>query len=118
MKRRALVFASVTAMVLAGCGPGATGTTPGDVGLAISASDTSFIPETLIVPARSAVALQFHNHSNEPHTLIFLEPISLNPEQLVQPGTVLNVAFTAPGTGDYIFVCNVHEGMTGTLRVT
>ena len=105
--------------MLPGCAPGASANpTPEQVGLAISASDTEFIPETLVAPARASLAIQFHNHSNEPHTLIFLEPIALNPEQVVQPGQMLNVTFMAPAAGDYMFLCNVHEGMTGTLRVT
>ena len=119
MKRRALALATVVATVLPGCVPGTSANpTPGQVGLAISASDIEFIPDTLVAPARASLDVQFHNHSNEPHTLIFLEPISLNPEQVVQPGQMLNVSFVAPAAGEYVFVCNVHEGMTGTLRVT
>ena len=105
-------------MLSAGCVPIASAdpsTVP--VGLALAANDSEFIPATLVAPARMPVTVMFQNYSNEPHTLIFLEPISVNPEQVVEPGQSLTVAFSTPAAGEYTFLCNVHEGMTGTLRI-
>lgn len=55
--------------------------------------------------------------SREPHTLIFPAPISVNAGQLVATGQIAVVDLTTPAAGDYAFLCNVHQGMTGILRV-
>jgi plastocyanin len=83
----------------------------------ISASTSVFIPTILSVPERSRVTLTFRNSSSEPHTLILLEPIGVETAGVVLAQTSQTLAFTSPRRGDYVFVCNVHEGMAGTLRV-
>jgi plastocyanin len=109
-------------MAVAAVGSGCvTLATPGpstaEVVVTMSASDTEFLPEVLAAPAQTAIAVSFRNDSSEPHTLIFLEPISINHGAVVEPGDSQTLLFNTPAAGDYAFVCNVHEGMTGILRV-
>jgi plastocyanin len=83
----------------------------------ISARTTVFIPTVLSVPRDAIVSVTFRNDSTEPHNLILLEPIGVGTDPVVDPGQSRTIRFTSPGTGEYTFVCNVHEGMTGVLRV-
>jgi plastocyanin len=83
----------------------------------ISASTTVFIPTVLSVPGEMQVSLTFRNDSSEPHTFILLEPIGVGTDRVVLAGSSRTLNFTAPSPGDYTFVCNVHENMTGILRV-
>ncbi len=82
----------------------------------ISASTTVFIPAVLSVPGEMPVSLTFRNDSSEPHTFILLEPIGVGTDRVVLAGSSRTLNFTAPPPGDYTFVCNVHENMTGILR--
>lgn len=106
------------ATLAVGCAPAAVPQSPA-AGLerTISASSTVFIPSVLRVPPDTPISVTFRNNSGEPHTFIFLSPVSAGTDESVAPGQSRTVEFTAPGPGEYTFVCNVHEGMTGTLRV-
>ena len=107
-----------TALGVVGCSfAGAPASPAARLVRTISASSTVFIPSVLKVPPDAPVSVIFRNNSREPHTFIFLSPISAGTDEPVAPGQSRTVEFTAPGPGDYSFVCNVHEGMTGTLRV-
>jgi plastocyanin len=77
----------------------------------------AFAPVEVTAPARTAVALTFNNISDAPHTLIFLAPIEAAIEMAVAPGGRASIEVPTPGPGRYRFVCNVHEGMSGTLVV-
>jgi len=106
-----------TALVVGGSWPIAPTDPNAGVTRTISASSTVFIPTILSVPGGRRIALTFRNDSSEPHTLILLEPIGAGTDRVVLAGTTQTLDFTAPGPGDYTFVCNVHEGMAGILRV-
>ena len=115
--RHIRAIALVGAVAVAGCGAQVVPTgTSQPLMLNLSASATEFVPELLTAPADTPVRVAFSNGSVEPHTLIFPEPISVNPGQLVDPGETVTVDFPTPTAGDYAFLCNVHEGMTGILR--
>ncbi len=106
-----------TVLAIAGSGLLGRGPIPPVEVRVLSASDFEFEPTTVSVPAGARVNLTFRNDSSEPHTLIMLEPIALNSGRLVHPGEVESLEFVAPSAGSYTFVCNVHEGMVGTLLV-
>ncbi len=107
-----LVAALVVAFMPAGEQVPATGVTR-----TISARTTVFLPAVLSVPPNTPVTLSFRNDSSEPHTLILLAPLSGGTDGPVGPGRTDAISFTAPGPGEYTFVCNVHEGMSGIVRV-
>ena len=114
----ALAMVLLGAALVVGCSPaGSPATPPASLVRTISASSTVFIPNVLRVPPDTPVSVTFRNNSGEPHTFIFLDPITAGTDEPVTPGQSRTVQFTAPGPGEYTFVCNVHEGMTGTLRV-
>ena len=81
------------------------------------ASGFAFAPDPLPIPARRPVSITFHNTTDAPHTLILLDPIGVGTRDAVPAGGTVRVDFVAPGPGTYRFVCNVHDGMTGTLEV-
>ena len=83
----------------------------------LSATDVAFVPTSVAVPAHSHVGVEFRNESSEPHTLILLDPLRLSSGRVVEPGQQETLTFVAPAAGTYDFVCNVHEGMVGTLIV-
>ena len=85
-----------------------------------SAVDLKFDPAEVTVPTGVAVRLTFENRSStEPHNLTFEEaPINVGTETIKLPGESETVEFTAPGPGEYPFVCTLHEDdMTGVLTV-
>ena len=111
-------IALLLAAALAGCGSQATPTTtPQPLAINLSASATEFVPDLLAAARHTAVRVRFLNGSTEPHTLIFPAPISVTGGELVDTGQTVIVEFTTPAAGNYPFLCNVHEGMTGILRV-
>jgi plastocyanin len=83
--------------------------------LVLSATDVAFVPTSVAVPAHGHVSLEFRNESSEPHTLILLDPLRLSSGRVVEPGQAETLEFVAPAPGTYDFLCNVHEGMVGTL---
>ena len=113
-----LVMVVLGTVLVVGGGLGAASASPGaDVVRTISARTTVFIPAALAVPPHAQVSLTVRNDSTEPHTMILLDPIAVGTDPVVDPGSSRTIQFTAPGAGEYTFVCNVHEGMTGVLRV-
>ncbi len=112
----ALLIGSALASSLSGCS--ATARLP--VTLAATQSGTTeyvFDPEPLRLPPRTAVNLTFNNLSDAPHTLIMLEPIDAATAAAISAGGSTRLEFKTPDAGTYRFVCNVHEGMGGTLIV-
>lgn len=77
----------------------------------------AFNPDPLVVPARTTVRLTFDNQSDAPHTLILLTPVQVASNAAIAGGERASLDFTTPDAGTYRFVCNVHEGMAGTLIV-
>jgi plastocyanin len=114
---------SLTALTAAGCAPAllASGATSGPVVLEIGTGtgmDHRFVPGMVEVPAGATVRLVFHNRSATSHNLSFTGPLeAVRTRTIMAPGDHDQVAFEAPVSGDYPFVCTVHEGMTGWLRV-
>jgi plastocyanin len=78
-----------------------------------------FVPAMVTVPSGSEIRLVFRNESSESHNLSFtgsLEPIRT--QTIMEPGKEEVLTFTPPGPGAYPFVCTVHVGMAGELRVS
>jgi plastocyanin len=78
----------------------------------------AFVPSEAEAPTGADVRLRFRNASTVPHNLTFGMPIEAATDAVVQPGGTETIRFTAPEPGDYTFVCTIHIGMSGTLRVT
>jgi len=77
-----------------------------------------FVPDAAEAPNGAAVTLTFQNVSQAPHNLTFSDPIDAATQTIVAPGASETLQFTAPGPGDYAFVCTLHPGMDGVLAVT
>jgi plastocyanin len=99
-----------------------TATAPGSIELTIrsdSGTRFRFSPDQVEVPAGAEVALTFENLSTVPHNLTFGPPIDAATSTIVEGGASETIEFNAPpAAGDYDFVCTIHVGMDGTLRVT
>jgi plastocyanin len=80
-------------------------------------SANQFDPGEVSVPAGATVRLTFINDATVPHNLTFDDPINAATAVTVQPGAEETIEFTAPGAGEYTFVCTLHPGMEGTLVV-
>jgi len=76
-----------------------------------------FDPREVTVAAGAEVVLTFENRASMPHNLTFETPISAATATIVDPGASETITFTAPAAGEYIFVCTLHPGMSGTLIV-
>jgi plastocyanin len=81
-------------------------------------ADLQFAPSEVTVRSAADVRLTFENRSTVPHNLTIQEPINVATSMVVAPGTSETVQFTAPGPGEYAFVCTLHPGMGGRLIVT
>ena len=125
----ALRAAVLAGLLIAGCGasPGASdrgspATTAGEVTVSVATAagdDRRFLPAAIAVQAGARVRLVFRNESAESHNLSFtgaLEPIRT--ATIMDPGQEEWLSFVAPDPGVYAFVCTVHLGMTGELRVS
>ncbi len=76
-----------------------------------------FEPGEVTVSAGAEVVLTFENRSTMPHNLTFEAPIPAATATIVDPGASETITFTAPAAGEYVFVCTLHPGMSGTLIV-
>ena len=85
------------------------GSAPGDV--------LTFVPGAISAPAATLVRVAFRNDSSQAHNLTFQAPISAATQTIVEAGTSDAATFVTPGPGSYTFVCTIHMGMSGTLRV-
>jgi len=77
-----------------------------------------FVPGSVAIPAGVVIRLVFRNASAESHNLSFtgaLEPVRTR--TIMDAGGREELTFIAPPPGAYPFVCTIHEGMTGELRV-
>jgi plastocyanin len=80
--------------------------------------DRRFAPASVSVAARADVRLTLHNRSGETHNLSFTGRLEhVRTRTIIEPGDRDTVSFVAPDPGVYPFVCTVHEGMNGELRV-
>jgi plastocyanin len=100
---------------------GATGTTPTlELELLVTSAGAealAFVPDTLVAPAGTTVRIVFRNAATVSHNLTFQAPLSVGTATIVEPGATDSVVLRTPGRGDYVFVCTIHMGMSGTLRV-
>jgi plastocyanin len=76
-----------------------------------------FDPTSVTAPAGATLAVTFENRSLVPHNLTFEAPISEGTATVVDAGASETIDFTAPDPGTYAYVCTLHPGMEGTLRV-
>ena len=83
----------------------------------LSAEGIGFDPGSATAPALTHVGLSFINVSNLDHNLVFLDPLDARTSAIVAPGESATIEFKTPATGEYAFVCTIHEGMRGSLIV-
>ena len=116
----------LAAVLVAACtgwpfSPGEGHATPGPVSVEVGTAegaDHRFVPALVSVPAGAEVRLVFHNRSTASHNLSFTGPLEpIRTRTIMEPGEQEVVEFVAPAPGSYPFVCTVHEGMSGELRV-
>ncbi len=127
MRRDSLTALALAALVAGSCLPGSVGAVPSGPGPTRpvleevstgTGMDRRFVPGSVAVPAGAAIRLVFRNASAESHNLSFtgaLEPVRTR--TIMDAGELDEVSFSAPPPGTYGFVCTIHEGMTGELRV-
>ena len=81
-------------------------------------ADQRFVPATITVPSGAEIRLVFRNQSMESHNLSFTGGLeTVRTQTIMEPGQEEVLTFRPPGPGTYPFVCTVHVGMTGELRV-
>jgi len=81
-------------------------------------SDQRFVPAMVTVPSASEIRLVFRNQSSESHNLSFTGPLEpIRTQTIMEPGKEEILTFVSPNPGAYPFVCTVHVGMSGELRV-
>ena len=127
MRRPGLAAATgIAAILVAACaggpiGPGAGRATPGPVTVEIETgegADHRFVPALVSVSAGAEVRLVFQNRSTASHNLSFTGALErIRTRTIIEPGEQELVEFAAPAPGSYPFVCTIHEGMSGELRV-
>lgn len=110
----------LAAGLLAGCGAGAEktgnvkdGKAAGDA-VKIEAGDNFFKPENVTLNAGEEVTVEITNAGDTPHDWTIDEP-SVGTGEMAA-GDVANATFTVPDD-DVKFVCTLHRGMEGTIKV-
>lgn len=110
----------LAAGLLAGCagspektGNVQNGEAPGEA-VKIEAGDNFFKPENVTLNAGQEVTLEIHNAGNTPHDFTIDEPLVST--GVMSSGEVVNATFTVPDD-DVKFVCTLHRGMEGTIKV-
>ena len=128
MRRDPLTALALAALVAGSCvaRPPGSGPPGGSVALppilvAVSTAtgtERRFVPGSLAVPAGADIRLVFRNASDESHNLSFTGALeSVRTRTIMDAGERDELTFSAPPPGTYRFVCTIHEGMTGELRV-
>jgi plastocyanin len=122
--RAARLALAAVALVIAGCGSTALGGEQPPASLdpaspRISAEGIAFDTAALTVPANRAFTLVFENREAVPHN------VSIYADAAHRDRRFEGVVFSGPTTrwypvqalapGTYIFVCDVHSNMTGSL---
>ena len=92
---------------LAGCGAGE------DAGTRITMRDLEFAPREATV--RVGQAVQWRNDEEAPHDVVATAGARFRSRTLLRDETF---RFEARRPGTIRYVCTLHPGMTGTLRVT
>jgi plastocyanin len=94
-------------------GNAASGPAPGDA-IAIEAGDNFFEPEQVEVTAGEEVTVEITNTGDAAHDWT-VDELELS-TGVIPAGEVFHATFTAPD-GDVEFVCTLHRGMDGTIKV-
>lgn len=81
-------------------------------------TELKFVPTEASATTGAEVSLTFQNQSTVPHNLTFGPPINKGTKPIVNAGESETLTFAAPEAGDHKFVCTLHPGMEGVLRVT
>jgi plastocyanin len=76
------------------------------------------VPTEASAKTGTEVTLTFQNQAPLPHNLSFGPPINKATKPILNSGESETLTFTAPEPGDHKFVCTLHPGMEGVLRVT
>jgi plastocyanin len=90
-----------------------SGPAPGDA-IEIEAGDNFFEPEEIEVTPGEEVTVEINNTGDAAHDWT-AEELELS-TGVIPAGEVFHATFTAPD-GDVEFVCTLHRGMDGTIKV-
>lgn len=108
-QRSACVLAAMLTAATLGasaCGAGR------DAGVRIGMQDLQFTPRETTV--RVGQRVQWRNDEDAPHNVVATAGADFRSHTITRDGTF---AFTARQPGTIRYVCTLHPGMTGTLRV-
>jgi plastocyanin len=73
----------------------------------------TFNPNPVTLRAGGTVTYRFQSTA---HTVIF-EQVANRPDDIIQPTASQNVDRVFPAVGTFVYDCNIHDGMTGTVIV-
>ena len=80
----------------------------------VAATNTNtFNPTPVTIRAGGRVTFQFQQVA---HTVIF-EQVANRPDDIIQATASQNVDRIFPAVGEFVYECNIHDGMTGTVFV-
>lgn len=115
--------AALSVAVVTGCGgvgAAPSGTPAGTPALTVdlSAVNTTFQPVSLSVPAGVPFAISFNNRDGLPHNVSIVGgPAGTRGDVFSGPQERVYV-FPALAAGSYMFHCDIHPQMTGTIEAT
>ncbi|HWH24051.1 MAG TPA: cupredoxin domain-containing protein [Candidatus Limnocylindria bacterium] len=126
--RSAALVGVVAAALAGGCGsaateapalaPAITPAAPPAITLGIAAEESVFDPAGLVVPADAPFALRFDNRDAVPHNVAIAGAgPGYSGEVFIGPAT-RTYSFAPLTAGSYMFICDVHPEMVGTLLAT
>jgi plastocyanin len=119
---RQLFAAAAVVVAVAACSGGAAAsiTPPPDADASVTAQNSSFVEQAIELPADRPTHLFFKNLDGQPHNIAIYADSSAS-RSLFVGANVTNAAQTyalpALDPGQYVFRCDVHPSMTGTVQV-
>lgn len=117
---------AVVALVAAACSspataPSAAPGSPDPNAVQIAAKDLKFSTAQLSAPADNAFSIVFDNQDGAPHNVSIYKDEGLSQKVFAQDpfGGPASQTYAIPAltAGSYVFVCDVHREMRGTLSV-
>ena len=118
--RFAVVVGALAVMTVA-CSPSAGGSPAacsGSGDVSICAKDLAFNPTTVDVPAGRAFTIAFNNQEAAPHNIAIAADASFGQKKFtgeIVSSTTVTYNVDALPAGTYVFRCDVHPTMTGTM---